>query len=76
MDQVRAALGFGRWALPGHSRGAELAVRHAARHPDRTTAIAYIAGVGAGNDFWGAYAAERDRRLGPDRERRAHRHPR
>ena len=71
MDQVRAALGFGRWALAGHSWGAELAVRHAARHPDRTTAIACIAGVGAGNGFWGAYAAERDRGLGPDRERLA-----
>ena len=76
MDQVRAALGFDRWAVAGHSWGAELALRCAARHPDRTTAIAYIAGVGAGNDFRGAYAAERDRRLGPDRERRAHRHPR
>jgi proline iminopeptidase len=71
MDQVRAVLGFDRWAVAGHSWGAELALRYAARHPDRTTAIAYIAGAGAGNDFWGAYAAERDRRLGPDRERLA-----
>jgi proline iminopeptidase len=71
LDQVRTALGFDRWAVAGHSWGAELALRYAARHPDRTTAVAYIAGVGAGNDFWDAYAAERDRRLGPDRERLA-----
>ena len=48
LDQVRAALGFSRWAVAGHSWGAELALRYAARHQDRTTAVAYIAGVGAG----------------------------
>jgi proline iminopeptidase len=69
LDQVRAALGFDRWAVAGHSWGAELALRYAARHPDRTTAVGYIGGVGAGNGFKDAYAAERDRRLGPDRER-------
>ena len=71
LDQVRAALGFGRWAAAGHSWGAELALRYAARHPDRTTAVAYIAGVGAGNGFRDAFVAARDRRLGPDRERLA-----
>jgi proline iminopeptidase len=71
LDQLRAALGFDRWALVGHSWGAELAIRYAARHTDRVTAVAYLAGVGAGNDFWGAYVAERDRRLGLDRERLA-----
>jgi proline iminopeptidase len=69
MDQVRAALGFSRWAVAGHSWGAELALRYAARHPDRTAAVAYVAGVGAGNGFKDAHVAERDRRLGPDRER-------
>jgi proline iminopeptidase len=69
VDQVRAALGFSRWAVAGHSWGAELALRYAARHPDRTTAVAYIAGVGSGNGFKDAYVAELDRRLGPDRER-------
>ena len=69
LDQVRTALGFGQWAVAGHSWGAELAVRYAARHPDRTTAVAYIAGVGAGNGFKDAHVAELDRRLGPDRER-------
>ncbi|HEY3866750.1 MAG TPA: alpha/beta hydrolase [Actinocrinis sp.] len=70
MDQVRAALGFGRWAVAGHSWGAELALRYAARHPDLVTAVAYIAGVGAGNGFREGHAAELGRRLGgPDRER-------
>lgn len=69
MDQIRAALGFTQWAIAGHSWGAELAVRYAAQHPDRTTAVAYIAGVGAGNGFRAGFRSERDRRLGPDRER-------
>jgi pimeloyl-ACP methyl ester carboxylesterase len=69
MDQVRAALGFSRWAVAGHSWGAELALRYAARHPDLVTAVAYIAGVGAGNGFRDAHKAELGRRLGPDRER-------
>jgi proline iminopeptidase len=69
LDQVRAAFGFDRWAVAGHSWGAELALRYAARHPDRTTAVGYVAGVGAGNGFKAAFAAELARRLGPDRER-------
>lgn len=68
-DRVREALGFSRWAVAGHSWGAELAVRYAARHPERTTAVAYIAGVGAGNGYRAGHAAELNRRLGPDRER-------
>jgi proline iminopeptidase len=71
LDQIRACLGFDQWAVAGHSWGADLAICYAARHPDRVTAVAYIAGVGAGNCFWDAYAAERDRRLGNDRERLA-----
>lgn len=69
LDQVRAALGVGRWAVAGHSWGAELALRYAGRHQGRTVAVAYIAGVGAGNGFRDAFGAEQDRRLGPDRER-------
>jgi proline iminopeptidase len=69
LDQVRAALGFSRWGVAGHSWGAELALRYAARHPGRTHAVAYIAGVGAGNGYKDAHVAELDRRLGPDRER-------
>jgi proline iminopeptidase len=69
LDQVRAALGFSRWAVAGHSWGAELALRYAARHTGRATAVAYIAGVGAGNGFKDAHVAELGRRLGSDRER-------
>jgi proline iminopeptidase len=64
LDQVRVALGFGAWAVAGHSWGAELAIRYAAAHPDRTTAVAYIGGVGAGNGFRDAFRAELARRLG------------
>ncbi len=69
MDEVRAAFGFNRWAVAGHSWGAEFALRYAARHPGRTTAVASIAGVGAGNGFQDAFAAEQWRRLGPHRKR-------
>jgi proline iminopeptidase len=69
LDQIRTALGFGQWAIAGHSWGAELAIRYAARHPDRTTAVAYIAGVGAGNGFRDGHRAEISRRLGPGLER-------
>jgi proline iminopeptidase len=69
LDQVRAALGFARWAVAGHSWGAELALRYAARHQDRITAVAYIGGVGAGNGYRDAHVAELNRRLGPDRGR-------
>ena len=69
LDQVHAALGFDRWAVAGHSWGAELALRYAARRQDRTVAVAYIGGVGAGNGFREAFRAEQDRRLGPDRDR-------
>jgi proline iminopeptidase len=71
LEQIRAALGFGRWAVAGHSWGAELALRYAARHQHRTVAVAYIGGVGAGNGYRAALRAEQDRRLGPDRERLA-----
>jgi proline iminopeptidase len=69
LDQVRAALGLRQWAVAGHSWGAELALRYAARHPDRTSAVAYVAGVGAGSEFKAGHVAELARRLGPDRER-------
>jgi proline iminopeptidase len=71
LDQVRAALGFSRWAVAGHSWGAELAIRYAARHQDHVAAVAYIAGVGAGNGFREAFGAELERRLGPERGRLA-----
>lgn len=66
LDEVRRALGIERWAVLGHSWGAELALRLAAQHPDRTTSVIYIAGIGADNSFLDAYVTERDRRLGKD----------
>ncbi len=71
MDQVRAALGFGQWAVAGHSWGAELALRYAARYPGQVTAVAYIGGVGAGNGFRESHRAEEGRRLGAGRARHA-----
>lgn len=66
VDQVRAGYNLDRWAVVGHSWGAELALRYAADHPERATAVVYIAGVGAGNGFRPAYVAERNRRLAAD----------
>lgn len=66
LDQLRDAFGLTRWAVIGHSWGAELALRYAARHSERTTAVVYIAGVGACDGFRPAYIEERNRRLGPD----------
>jgi proline iminopeptidase len=69
VDQVRAAFGFGRWAVLGHSWGAELAIRYAAGHPERAAAVAYMAGVGAGNGFRAGHRAEFRRRLGSGYDR-------
>jgi proline iminopeptidase len=69
MDQVRAAFGLGRWAVLGHSWGAELAVRYAARHLNRTIAVAYVAGIGGGDGFKPGHKAESKRRLGSDYDR-------
>jgi proline iminopeptidase len=69
LDQLRGALGFERWAVLGHSWGAELAIRYAGAHPDRCTAIVYVAGVGAGDGFQEAFGPEFRRRLGEDLER-------
>lgn len=64
LDRLRQGLGIDRWAALGHSWGAELALRYAAEHPEQTTVVAYVAGVGAGTTFREAYVAERERRLG------------
>ena len=69
VDQVRAAYGFERCAVVGHSWGAELVLRYAAHRPDRTAAVGYLAGIGAGNDYQAGYVATRDERLGADRAR-------
>lgn len=66
VDAVRAAFGVDRWAVVGHSWGAELAIRYAARFPQRTSAVGYLGGIGAGDGYRDGYRAERDRRLGAD----------
>lgn len=69
LDELRAALGFERWAVLGHSWGAELAVRYAAAYPERVSTVVYLAGVGAGDGFREGFAAEYRGRLGDDFER-------
>lgn len=69
LDQLRAAMAVDRWGVIGHSWGAELALRYAARHPARATGVVYVGGIGAGDGFRAGYAAERDRRLGGDLDR-------
>lgn len=66
LDQVRAAYGFDRCAVIGHSWGAELVLRYAAHQPDRVNAVGYLAGIGAGDDFHERYVAARDQHLGGD----------
>ncbi len=66
LERLRQAMGLDRWAVLGHSWGAELALRYAAAHPDRTTAVACLAGVGAGAAWRQPYIVERNRRLGAE----------
>lgn len=64
LERLRQAMALDCWAVLGHSWGAELALRYAAAHPDRTTAVVYLAGVGAGSAWRDSYVAERNLRLG------------
>ena len=66
LDGVREALGVERWAVLGHSWGAELALRYALAHPQRTTAVVCLGGVGAGQRWHAAHGAEAAVRLGED----------
>ncbi len=66
LERLRQAMGVDRWAVLGHSWGAELALRYAATYPDRTTAVACLAGVGAGGAWREPYIVERNRRLGAE----------
>lgn len=66
LDQLRAAMGVDRWGVVGHSWGAELALRYAAAYPTQSSAVSYIAGVGADDAFLDQYVAERRRRLADD----------
>lgn len=72
LDQLRTALGVEAWAVLGHSWGAELALRYAIAHPERTTAAVYLGGVGAGEGWRGAHQATSAARLGEDLARWRH----
>jgi proline iminopeptidase len=62
LDSIREQLGFDSWVLLGHSAGCEVALAYAVRHPQRTRALALLAGGRIVDDRqWHAiYAAGRD----------------
>lgn len=69
LDQLRRALGIESWSVLGHSWGAEIALRYAARHPLHTGTVIYLGWIGAGDGFAEPFVAERQRRLGNDYDR-------
>ncbi|MFJ8348312.1 alpha/beta fold hydrolase [Streptomyces sp. NPDC094153] len=50
LDAVRRHFGLDRMALLGHSWGAQLALSYALAHPERVSALVYVAGTGIGPD--------------------------
>lgn len=64
LDHLRGASGHETWWVGGHSWGAELALRYALAHPDRTDGMLYIAGTGIGHDYRAAQQAEVRKRMG------------
>lgn len=48
LDAVRQHFGPARMALLGHSWGAQLALSYALAHPERVSALVYVAGTGIG----------------------------
>ncbi len=64
LEAIRRAYGFERWAVGGHSWGADLALVYALTHPQRMTAIVGISGGRMNNDrSWSeAYREGRDGR--------------
>jgi proline iminopeptidase len=71
LDSVRRHFGLRRTALLGHSWGAQLALSHALAHPERVSALVYVAGTGIGPDAdWHPAFAENFReRLGDNQQR-------
>ncbi|MFN0094224.1 MAG: alpha/beta fold hydrolase [Dehalococcoidia bacterium] len=64
MEAVREARGYDRWAVGGHSWGADIALIYALTYPDRVTAVIGIAGGRLVNDrLWSeAYHRNKDER--------------
>jgi proline iminopeptidase len=49
LEELRHHWGHERWIVAGHSFGATLAFAYAVQHPERTAALGYLSGVGAGD---------------------------
>jgi proline iminopeptidase len=73
LDAVRQHFALERTALLGHSWGAQLALAYALAHPERVSALVYVAGTGIGPvaDWHPAYEANFLARLGENPERLA-----
>jgi proline iminopeptidase len=73
LDAVREHFGLERTALLGHSWGAQLALSYALAHPERVSALVYVAGTGIGpdSDWYGAFTENFLARLGGHPERLA-----
>ncbi|MCA1221283.1 alpha/beta fold hydrolase [Streptomyces sp. 8L] len=67
LDAVRRGFGLERTVLVGHSWGAQLALFYALAHPDRVSALVYVAGVGVDAEaaWHPGYEAGLRRALGP-----------
>jgi proline iminopeptidase len=64
IEALRRHWGHETWTVVGHSFGATLAFAYAVGHPDRTSALGYLSGVGIG-DWRGPASAEAARRMTP-----------
>jgi proline iminopeptidase len=65
IDALRAALGFDRWTVLGHSYGAFIALTYAMKFPERTTALVTIGGA-ASFEHGPAVIENLDKREQPD----------
>jgi len=50
IESIRAAYGFDRISIGGHSWGADLSLAYALEHTDRVYSLLYISGTGVQND--------------------------
>jgi proline iminopeptidase len=73
LDAVRRHFGLERIRLLGHSWGAQLALSYSLAHPERVSALVYVAGTGIGPDadWHPGYRANLLARLGEHPERLA-----
>jgi proline iminopeptidase len=71
LDDVRRYFDLDRMALLGHSWGAHLALSYALAHPERVSALVYVAGTGIGPvaDWHEAFVENLRARLGERPER-------